>query len=91
MAKGAYAASKKGVFVNKKRSLMYRLICDNKKMSLDDLCDYFLKTEDQNIKLKDKRSVEYHLDILMIADYISEETIYGHKIYRKTWFSSKNL
>jgi len=91
MGKGAYAASEKGVFLNKKRLVMYRLICDNKHMSLDELCDYFSKAEDKDIRINDKKNVRYHLEILMMANYISEETIYRRKIYRKTWFSSKNM
>ena len=87
MAKGSVAASKKGVFRNKRRLLIYKYILENKCRSLDDIIE-FAKTSDFKIHDYD---VKYHLYILKLADYIYEQDSCGQKIYRRTWFSSKNL
>lgn len=87
MAKGSYAASKKGVFLNKRRLLLYKYIRESKCRSLEEIIEFAKNSE---FKMHDY-DVAYHLCILKLADYICEQDSYGQKIYKKTWFSSKNL
>jgi len=80
----------RGVFLNPRRRFIYLLIRERKCMSYEDLLEAVTKAENAELRMK-KTGLDSHLYILKETDYIYQEDSFGQKIYRATWFSSKNL
>ena len=90
MAKGSIVRTK-GVFLNRRRWFIYNYICGSKCRSLEELIELVTNVWSDDLRIKDKPSLRYHLEILKKAGYIVEQDSYGQKIYRKAWFSQMNL